>query len=292
MNIPHSHKVVCLDKEKELLVTYGLSSDVGDNVRECGVYFWSTSGSDGAEDVPDYVWLSDHENIQTIILEPFEEKLLCFFEVTSDLSSEFPVNGEYTALSQNAAQAFAKFFKLKIEIKSHSDWTSLSPRNENNQSITSVKCFPDHVTRFLEAESKGNAGSTLLLLFAFIPISGFIGLVLGVLGFRVWARRRVFSHISHKKSLDHYASRVYAPALWSFFWRSGLCTLLYISVCLLMRDTFAATLAGLMLAKWSIALVFVIDVPLWVLRSVRKKLSTSSDNNVANQNNHEKRALR
>jgi hypothetical protein len=47
-----------------------------------------------------------------------------------------------------------------------------------------------------------------------------------------------------------------------------------------------------MLAKWSIALVFVIDVPLWVLRSVRKKLSTSSDNNVANQNNHEKRALR
>lgn len=116
MNIPHSHKAVCLDKEEELLVTYGLSSDVGDNVREYGVYFWSTSGSDGAEDVPDYVWLSDHENIQTIILEPFEEKLLCFFEVTSDLSSEFPVNGEYTALSQNAAQAFAKFFKLKIEI--------------------------------------------------------------------------------------------------------------------------------------------------------------------------------
>jgi hypothetical protein len=135
MNIPNSHKVICLDKEEELLVTYGLASDVGDSAREYGVYFWSCSESNGIDDVPDYVWLSDHEDIQAIILEPFEDKLLCFFEVTSEISGEFTSHKDYTALSQNAAQEFARFFNLKIEIKTHSDWisTSLQPESVPNK---------------------------------------------------------------------------------------------------------------------------------------------------------------
>jgi hypothetical protein len=139
MNIPNSHKVVCLDKEEELLVTYGLSSDVGDTSREYGVYFWSASADAGEDDVPDYVWLLDHENVRTVTLEPFEDKLLCFFEVTSDLCAEFPVNGDYTALSQNAARAFAKFFNLKIEIKTHSDWTPISGQPATIETKTAEK---------------------------------------------------------------------------------------------------------------------------------------------------------
>lgn len=110
-----------------------------------------------------------------------------------------------------------------------------------------------------------------LFVSLFAPISG-------ILTFRHLCKRRTLAVFLRKGcSLDNYFSAIYIPSLWSYAWRSFLfCGVLAIvgvftsSLWLGSDINLIAGCAGVMLFLWILCSVFVLDMPLWIKRHIKK----------------------
>lgn len=148
-----------------------------------------------------------------------------------------------------------------------------------NEQTKLIKTLPEQVKQFLEDGKKGSLLGKILLIFAFISDPGVLGVFFMVLGFRSWVRRRVFNRLLERMNIDHYVSKVYAPALWSFIWRSGLCCLacMVFHIIRLSLTEYSIRFAVVLMAQWILGSVLVLDVPMWVLRALRRELATINE---------------
>ncbi len=105
------------------------------------------------------------------------------------------------------------------------------------------------------------------------PYGVLMGFVCGVLAFRSWCERRTFCLIIKRQSIENYSLSIYLPSLWSFMWRSFLVFLGISLVISLTAETVneRGRVYGAVLAMWFFPSLFVLDVPFWALRRVRKE---------------------
>lgn len=144
-----------------------------------------------------------------------------------------------------------------------------SPLTQHKSVNHPAEYFDDELITFIEGKIKSsNSGTVFLLLL--LPFLGIIGIFIGIWSLRSWTRRRVFKQLLNKRSADNYFFSICVPSIWSVVWQSGLLILCLTFLCFLAQDPVFAALAGSYGAKWIVSLIFVIDVPFWILRRVKK----------------------
>jgi hypothetical protein len=110
---------------------------------------------------------------------------------------------------------------------------------------------------------------------SFLPRSPFATLFVFLLAlgsFREWLKRRTARAILKRKKLPSGFLPIYLSALWSFLWRSGL-TFLGIGLLFTIgaeNPEQVGSAIGVVLAMWLFPLPFILDVPFWVRRRVRR----------------------